>query len=156
MSEAKPTRRGFLGRSATVGVVLGLVGHALAWARSLVPNVLYEPPTRRRLGPPDQFPPGRTYVAEHNIFIIHGKQGYRALSAVCTHLGCSVGVKKKGYHCPCHGSRFDAAGVPTEGPAPSPLPWHPLTLRGKTLIVDLGKTVDAEFVLAPGGKGGAG
>ncbi|MDJ0976116.1 MAG: ubiquinol-cytochrome c reductase iron-sulfur subunit [Planctomycetota bacterium] len=156
MSEPGTTRRGFLGRSATIAVVVGLVGHVIAWLRSLVPNVLYEPPMKRRLGAPDQFPTGRTYVAEHNVFVIHDTRGFRALSAVCTHLGCSVGAKQEGYHCPCHGSVFDAEGVNTEGPAPRPLPWHPLSWRGKALVVDLGTTVDADTVLDPKPKGGSG
>lgn len=156
MSGNGTTRRGFLGLSATIAVVAGLVGHAFAWMRSLVPNVLYEPPMKRRIGPPGDFPPGRTFLAEHNLFVIHDKQGFRALSSVCTHLGCTVGAKQEGYHCPCHGSRFDAEGVNLEGPAPRPLTWHPLTRRGKALVVDLATTVDADTVLSLDAKGGGG
>ena len=46
-----------------------------------------------------------------------------AMSAVCTHLGCTVGKLEWGYQCPCHGSRFDTGGRVLRGPAPKPLPW---------------------------------
>jgi glycine/D-amino acid oxidase-like deaminating enzyme/nitrite reductase/ring-hydroxylating ferredoxin subunit len=53
----------------------------------------------------------------------------RAVSAVCTHMGCIVrwnGAERR-WDCPCHGSRFDAAGHVLDGPAsrnlePRPVP----------------------------------
>jgi Rieske Fe-S protein len=46
-----------------------------------------------------------------------------AFSAKCTHMGCTVKPAGKELHCPCHGSRYDAAtGKVLQGPAPKPLP----------------------------------
>ncbi len=42
-----------------------------------------------------------------------------AISAVCTHLGCTVDwdAGAQMFVCPCHGSRYDPAGHVTKGPA---------------------------------------
>jgi Rieske Fe-S protein len=45
-----------------------------------------------------------------------------AFSAICTHLGCTVAPAGNQYHCPCHGSVYDAfTGSVISGPAPRPL-----------------------------------
>lgn len=88
------TRRNLLWKSVVAGTGLGLLATALAWARSLSPKVLYEPPTKRRIGPPGRFPEGRTFLSEERIFVLRQGNAYRAISAVCTHLGCTVGEAK--------------------------------------------------------------
>jgi len=143
----RPSRRWMLKTLALGGAALGGFAHAFAWTRSLVPNVLYEPPKKRRLGAPTRFPEGTTFLRDERIFVVRKGPLLRALSAVCTHLGCTVGAQAEGYHCPCHGSLFDAEGANRAGPAPRPLPWHPLTLRGGALIVDLGAEVGPDASL---------
>ncbi len=146
--EREVSRRRFFRWGATAAAVVGVMGHAAAWTRSLVANVRYEPPKRRTLGAPDQFPKGRTFLSDEKLFIVRDKLGLRALSAVCSHLGCTVGTSKAGYHCPCHGSRFAADGANLEGPAPRPLVWYALSIAGSgALIVDLGKEVAADTAL---------
>lgn len=45
-----------------------------------------------------------------------------ALSAICTHQGCTVTVDGGELVCPCHGSVFDLSGANVSGPALTPLP----------------------------------
>lgn len=52
--------------------------------------------------------------------------GYVALSPICTHQGCTVGVQGARLVCPCHGSTYDRRGRVLRGPAPSPLRSFPV------------------------------
>jgi cytochrome b6-f complex iron-sulfur subunit len=62
-------------------------------------------------------------VAGRPVLVVNTGEGYRAFSAVCTHLGCVVKWKKgrRQFFCPCHGGRFDIDGQVMGGPAPRPL-----------------------------------
>jgi len=102
----------------------------LAMARFMMPNVLVEPPTKFKIGPPTDYGPGTVstkWKAQFGVWIVNGEvagqQMIYALSTVCTHLGCTPnwleGEQK--FKCPCHGSGFYKNGVNFEGPAPRPL-----------------------------------
>ncbi len=142
------TRRALLSRVAVWGAGLGVAGHVVAWTSALAPKVTYEPSPRRRIGRPDRFPEGHTFLPDERVFVLRHGASFRVLSAVCTHLGCTVGVEGEGYHCPCHGSRFDAEGKNTGGPAPSPLAWRPVVRGpGGVLVVDLSREVGPQVTL---------
>ncbi len=117
----------FIAWSAFVG---SLTASGLAVARFMMPNVLVEPPTKFKIGPPNDYSPGTVstkWQAQFNVWIVNGEvdgaQMIYALSTVCTHLGCTPnwleGEQK--FKCPCHGSGFYKNGVNFEGPAPRPL-----------------------------------
>lgn len=55
--------------------------------------------------------------------------GLHAVSAVCTHMKCTVqwNAGEKTWDCPCHGSRFDYDGNVLHAPASTPLPKVDIT-----------------------------
>lgn len=66
-------------------------------------------------------------------------QGYVALSKVCTHAGCPVGLYQQQFKkllCPCHQSTFSVSegGKPTFGPATRSLPQLPLMFDSQGLL----------------------
>lgn len=66
------------------------------------------------------------------------KGDFKAFTAVCTHLGCTVGSVSDGFIiCPCHGSQYAiATGVPTpDSPAKAPL--APVDIKVKGNEIDL-------------------
>jgi nitrite reductase/ring-hydroxylating ferredoxin subunit len=64
-----------------------------------------------------------TFFSADRTFVCRDSGGLYALTAVCTHAGCTIGFSGagSGFSCPCHGSRFDFVGNVTGGPAASPL-----------------------------------
>jgi Rieske Fe-S protein len=60
---------------------------------------------------------------------------FAAVSAVCTHLGCTVLPGGPGYACPCHGSTFELNGTFVQGPAGTGLLRYPATFDGVNVTV---------------------
>lgn len=76
------------------------------------------PQTEFDIGPASNFPlNSRTLLIRIPAIVIHDKDGLRALSLKCTHLGCTVADRNFGFECPCHGSRYDLNGMVLRGPA---------------------------------------
>jgi cytochrome b6-f complex iron-sulfur subunit len=132
-------------REFFVGMGLGSLGIAAAGTLAfgyqfLSPNVLYEPSPVVNMGKPESYPLGSvTLDVDARIFVVHDQQGFFALNAVCTHLGCLTAWKPEinTIACPCHGSKFTREGTKKEGPAPKPLPWLHMWLGDEgELMVD--------------------
>ena len=81
------------------------------------------PKTDFDLGPASNYPlNSRTLLSDPPAMLLHTESGFSALSLICTHLGCTVeNENAQGFTCPCHGSRYDAKGNVTHGPAEKPL-----------------------------------
>ncbi len=76
------------------------------------------------------FPPDSQHavVFKEGVYLMSSKDGARAFSAKCPHLGCTVNfdaISKK-FKCPCHGSMFDASGKWISGPAGKDLEASPI------------------------------
>jgi cytochrome b6-f complex iron-sulfur subunit len=147
-------RRAFLSwGSVGVAALASAAGVGLgSLLRFLKPNVFYEPPQTFKVGTPADFPYGApTYLVEEKIFVFRDREkGFSVASAVCTHLGCSVthSQNDQRFHCPCHGTTFDAAGSVLHGPAPRSLEWFEVTLaRDGQLSVNKNKVVPPAYRL---------
>jgi len=80
------------------------------------------PANKINLGSADQYPLGSKTILNQVPAILHHTEGsYKALSLTCTHLGCTVEDSEGAFHCPCHGSGFNADGSVLNGPATQPL-----------------------------------
>ena len=148
--KADVSRRGFF--QLTLGWLAGafaLVASTAGAVRFLVPNVLFEPSLRFKAGKPDDYPDGSvTFMEDERIFLLRQGNTFRCLSAICTHLGCTVNRADHGYHCPCHGSVFDEQGSVKSGPAPRGLEWFQVTLsKDKRLLLDKNQRVAADKYL---------
>lgn len=77
------------------------------------------------------------YVTEARAWVRHEGTTYRALDAVCPHLGCIVrrAEDEDGFYCPCHGSRFAVEGDVLEGPADKALRALDVEVRDGQLLV---------------------
>jgi cytochrome b6-f complex iron-sulfur subunit len=149
MSTAEVSRR------VVLKVSLGLAG--LAGLGALLKFLGYQAapinPTRFTLKTPQDYPVNSaTSLPEAKAWLFCDERGLYAISAVCTHLGCIVTRSAEGFECPCHGSRYNAAGYVLKGPAKLPLNYLELTLSPEGLVVlDTKVTVPAAQRLAVGG-----
>ena len=80
--------------------------------------------------------PGSSKIVQ-NILVINTGTKIVALSAICTHQGCTVGYNPGAgdIECPCHGSTFTLSGNVTNGPAFSPLRSYPVSQTGNILTI---------------------
>lgn len=74
-----------------------------------------------------------------NILIINTGTKIVALSAICTHQGCTVGYNSTAIdiECPCHGSIYSLTGSVINGPAPSPLHSYSVSLADNILTITI-------------------
>ena len=125
------TRRQFLNEAAAGALGIAGLGSLMVTYGYLSPNVLFEPPTTFRAGSPDLYPPDSvTFLEDQQVYVVRTENGFYAVSAVCTHLGCVTQWKPElgMIACPCHGSKFKPDGTKIEGPAPRPLPHFAVSL----------------------------
>jgi menaquinol-cytochrome c reductase iron-sulfur subunit len=160
------SRREFLSKIGIGAILAALGGQTFAMLRSLVPNVLYEPDRKFKIGTPDKFTEGGTFVEDKRLFVFKNQNTFHVISAQCTHLGCTVRMQKMAkpttvnaggrqleetheFHCPCHGSKYYGDGTNYAGPAPRPLDHFRVEVSPEDgqLIVNMNDKVDQDFRL---------
>lgn len=135
-----PTRR-------TVLDVLVGVGSAITGAATVYPAVMYLWPAARGGGADSvevngakSLKPGQAQMLQVGgkaVVVVRDAQGFKAFSAICTHLGCLVkwNGEKKQFQCPCHAGVFDENGSVVSGPVPAPLPQYSVKEIGDRVYV---------------------
>ena len=145
------SRRDFLNEVTLGALGIAGLGSVAVTYQFFSPNVLFEPPTSFRAGNPDLYPVHSvTILQDQQVYIVRMPEGFYAVSAICTHLGCVTQWKPDTGQiaCPCHGSKFKADGTKVEGPAPRPLPHFAISLTADgELFVDKLQTVKSGEIL---------
>jgi cytochrome b6-f complex iron-sulfur subunit len=140
-------RRHFIRKSAIALVTAAGAVAAVSYLRQFFP---------RRVGEKRKIPIGDlagypvdtfTFLEEHKIFVYRDHEGIRAVSAVCTHLGCMLEKTPDGFECPCHGSSYNMKGEVLSGPAPRDLSWYQVSGSPEgQILVDPGRVVEPEDI----------
>lgn len=129
MASIHQSRRTFIGR-----VILLLCGGGALW-RYLTPRLPARGGVLLRVLAGELAAGGALVYRDARIALVSEGDEVRALSLVCTHLGCSVIVTPDGLSCPCHGSLFDRKGRVLRGPADRPLREYGVRRMGDFLEV---------------------
>jgi cytochrome b6-f complex iron-sulfur subunit len=71
------------------------------------------------------------------LLLMASEGEYRALSAVCTHLSCTVQYRNDLHQiwCACHNGLYDLNGRNISGPPPRPLEVFQVHVRGDEIVV---------------------
>ncbi len=142
LSQPEPTRR------RMIEVLLG-GGLLASFASFLYPVLRYLiPPAVANLGGDEvvaskvpELKPNSAKIfrfgSRPGLLIMNSDGTYRALSATCTHLGCTVQYRSdlREIWCPCHNGLYDLNGRNIAGPPPRPLDVFDVHLRGDEIVV---------------------
>ena len=140
-------RRNFLGLAAVWSFGVACVAAVVGALKLPIPAVFPETDNQFPIGKPNEFSKDSAVsIPRRRLWVFSDEGGVAAVSTVCPHLGCVVTRENDGgYLCPCHGSKFDAAGATVSGPSPRALKWVEISLSPDgRLIVDVDREVSAE------------
>ncbi|MEK6675495.1 MAG: Rieske 2Fe-2S domain-containing protein [Planctomycetota bacterium] len=138
--DQKHSRRGFL------DWVIGC-GSAVTAAATTFPALMYLWPAAKggskeavEVEGAKSLSPGKSkmlQVGGKAVIVVRDREGFKAFSAVCTHLGCLVKWDEahRQFLCPCHAAVFDENGGVVSGPPPAPLPTYQVKEVGDKVFV---------------------
>ena len=75
------------------------------------------------------------FAKSNRIMLVRKDKRLYATTATCTHRDCVVKCVQDELRCPCHGSRYDLAGIVKRGPAKSPLPRYAISLNASGRVI---------------------
>ncbi len=140
-------RQFFKSTSILLASVAGVLA-SVSLLRQIFPRSTYEN-KRFKLGKPNRFTINDfTYIPDQKLFVYRDHGGMKAVTAICTHLGCVLERSVNGFECPCHGSCFDTSGKVLSGAATKDLSWYHLYKdTDGQIVVDLKKIEDSDYKL---------
>lgn len=142
LTEDERKRRSFLRKVmwSSAGLVVlesALAGLALFWPRKVEGFG-----SKIRAGNLSDFEVGSiTRFRDGKFYLSRLPEGVIALYWKCPHLGCTVPwvPEEDKFHCPCHGSIYERTGQNVAGPAPRPMDYMEVEIRGDEVWVDTGR-----------------
>jgi len=71
------------------------------------------------------------------LLVRQGENDWKAFSAVCTHLNCTVQFRDATQQiwCACHNGLYDLNGKVVSGPPPAPLEEYAVKVRGDEVVI---------------------
>jgi len=131
-------RRGFLDRLLGLGFFSTAASVLYPVWRFVIPPANAEPATESIVaGKISEFKPNTGAVMKFGskpAIVIRTAEGdFKAFTAVCTHLQCTVQYKSDTSQiwCACHNGLYDLTGNVVSGPPPRPLESFTVNLRGE-------------------------
>ena len=142
LSQPEPTRRRMVGIFLGSGLLASFASFIYPVLRYLVPPAVVDlggdEVVAAKLG--DLKPnSGKIFRfgSRPGLLIMESDGTYRALSATCTHLACTVQYRSdlREVWCACHNGIYDLNGRNVSGPPPRPLDVFDVHLRGDEIVV---------------------
>lgn len=141
-SDFKRSRRDFLSYILGFGFLGWLVSVLYPIFRYINPPKMPEAKVKSvKVGKIDDFKPGTGTIFKFGSkpgLLIRLETGeFRAFSAVCTHLDCTVQYRSdmKAIWCACHNGKYDLNGRNISGPPPRPLEAFRVVIRGDEIYI---------------------
>ena len=139
------SRRRFLDYLLGTGLLLWLASVLYPVARFLIPPKLAAADvTSVEAAKVDELAPNSFKIFRFGrkpvILVRQADGSYRALSARCTHLDCTVQYQPDTQQvwCACHNGRYDTDGRNISGPPPRPLERYEVVVKGDKVMVRKG------------------
>lgn len=138
---SRRSRREFVADAVmSVGAVVGLGGLAFRFIQYLYPVVPAVKFVQVFAGKETDIPAdGVRFVnlPQGPVMLERDGEQVRALSAICTHLGCIIHwhPERKEFVCPCHGGVYAMDGKVISGPPPRPLGKIEVQVRSERVFL---------------------